>query len=150
MKMLFFIFLMLPVGGFAQKYNFQGEYRSNSIENRSAQDAKDTVIESFIFRDDSVKMSYVVIGPKANGPLSKRHSAYIKWKITRQQQLSETDKATGKEIVYEHLDVTLSDGRTVGYFQHASSLDRALSKTLPQGLTFIHNGRKFLKIVQAR
>lgn len=146
MKALLFILMLLPGLAFAQKYNFQGEYKLSEITG-SGQQPKitDTIFESFNFRDDSVKIGYVVMPPNASVPRSRHYSRYVHWIITRQEKSHETDKSSGKLIVYEQLDVTIDNGATIGYFQYASSQDAELRKKLPQGLIFVNNGRVFLK-----
>lgn len=146
MKSLLLLLVLLPGAVFAQKYNFQGEYSLPGIKDSiSRLQARDSLIVSFNFRDDSVRIVYRVMSFRPKWSASKHNSPYMKWKITRQEKSYEKDKASGKEIVYEQLDVTLSDGRTIGYFQHASSLDEAVRKKLPQGLVFVHKGKTFVK-----
>lgn len=151
MKLLFFILLFLPCAGFAQKYNFGGEYRNTDFPgSRQGLKITDSTIESFSFKDDSVKIGYLVAPRHGYKPVSKYRGKYVKWNITRQAKSYETDTGSGKEIVYERLDVALNDGKTIGYFQYASSTDEEVRKTLPQGLIFMHNGRRFLKVGDAR
>lgn len=146
MKALFFILMLLPGLAFAQKYNFQGEYRLSDIAgSRQQTETTDTIVESLNFKDDSVKIGCVVMPPNATVPASRHYSRYVHWKITRQETSQEKDKSSGKVIFYEQMDVTINGGRKIGYFQYASSRDPELRKKLPPGLIFIHDGRIFLK-----